>query len=74
MFTDPVLQALYDELIARGSLSLDAAIQVGITIEEKDIADLSAAIAAEHEVDVTAVLERLLAGSENHLRSFERLA
>jgi hypothetical protein len=74
VFTDPELQALYDELVALGSQSLDAAIQAGITIEEKDIADLSESIAAEDEVDVVSVLERLLAGSENHLRSFERLA
>ncbi|MGR0218784.1 DUF2202 domain-containing protein [Agromyces sp. ZXT2-6] len=74
VFTDPALQALYDELVARGTRSLDDAIDVGITIEEKDIADLGAAIAAEDEADVVGVLERLLAGSENHLRSFERLA
>ncbi|WP_448811855.1 DUF2202 domain-containing protein [Agromyces bauzanensis] len=74
VFTDPDLQALYDDLMARGSTSLAEAIQVGIVIEEKDITDLSAAIAAEDEADVVSVLERLLAGSENHLRSFERQA
>lgn len=74
VFTDPDLQALYDDLVARGSSSLDEAIQVGILIEEKDITDLSAAIAAEDEADVIIVLERLLAGSENHLASFQRLA
>jgi hypothetical protein len=74
VFTDPTLQALYDELVARGSLSLDDAIEVGLTIEETDIADLADAIGAEDEADVVGVLERLLAGSENHLRAFERLA
>ncbi|MEV1128711.1 DUF2202 domain-containing protein [Agromyces sp. NPDC049794] len=74
VFTDPDLQALYDDLVARGSTSLAEAIQVGIVIEEKDITDLSAAIAAEDEADVVGVLERLLSGSENHLRSFERQA
>jgi len=74
VFADPDLQALYDQLVARGSTSLDEAIQVGILIEEKDITDLSAAITAEDEADVVSVLERLLAGSENHLRSFQRLA
>ncbi|MRX43738.1 DUF2202 domain-containing protein [Agromyces kandeliae] len=74
VFTDPDLQALYDELVARGSTSLDEAIQVGIAIEEKDLADLGAVIDAEDEADVTSVLERLYAGSENHLASFERLA
>ncbi|WP_448006766.1 DUF2202 domain-containing protein [Agromyces bauzanensis] len=74
VFTDPDLQALYDELVARGSTSLAEAIQVGILIEEKDIADLGVAIAAEDEADVVSVLERLLAGSENHLEAFERRA
>lgn len=74
VFTDPGLQALYDQLIAQGSQSLDAALAVGITIEQMDIADLGSAIEAEDEADVISVLERLLAGSENHLRSFERLA
>ncbi|MFC9917175.1 DUF2202 domain-containing protein [Agromyces binzhouensis] len=74
VFADPDLQALYDELVERGSTSLDEAIQVGIAIEEKDLADLGAAIAAEDESAVISVLERLFAGSENHLASFERLA
>ncbi|WP_438853424.1 DUF2202 domain-containing protein [Agromyces sp. M3QZ16-3] len=74
VFTDPDLQALYDELVARGSTSLDEAIQVGIAIEEKDLADLGAAMASEDEADVISVLERLYAGSENHLAAFERLA
>ena len=47
---------------------------MGILIEEKDIADLTAAIAAEDEADVISVYERLLAGSENHLASFQRQA
>jgi hypothetical protein len=38
------------------------------------LADLAEAIAAEDEADVVRVLERLLAGSENHLRAFERRA
>lgn len=74
VFTDPDLQALYDELIARGSTSLDEAIQVGVVIEEKDITDLGAAIASEDEADVVGVLERLLAGSQNHLDAFQRQA
>ena len=67
-------ERLRRQLVARGSTSLDEAIQVGILIEEKDITDLSAAITAEDEADVVSVLERLLPGSENHLRSFQRLA
>lgn len=74
VFTDPNLQTLYDELIARGSTGLAEAIQVGILIEEKDIVDLTEAIAAEDEADVISAYERLLAGSQNHLDAFQRRA
>lgn len=74
VFTDQSLQLLYDDLIAEGSQSRDAAMQVGIAIETKDITDLTAAIDAEDEADVIAVYERLVAGSENHLAAFERQA
>ncbi len=73
VFTDPALQALYDDLIEAGSRSREDAIQVGITIEQTDIADLAAAIADAPE-DVAVVLQRLLAASENHLAAFERQA
>ncbi len=71
MFTDPALQALHDELLARGSQSLADAIAVGVTIEQTDIADLSDAIPTAPG-DVAIVLERLLAASQNHLAAFER--
>jgi hypothetical protein len=71
VFADPALQALYDELIAVGSQSPADAIGVGITIEQTDIADLSAAL-PDAPSDVAAVLERLLAASQNHLAAFER--
>lgn len=71
VFTDATLQALYDDLIAQGSQSPADAIQVGITIEKTDIADLSAAIPDAPD-DVARVLERLLASSQNHLAAFER--
>ncbi len=45
-FTDPTLQGLYDQLIADGSESLEAALGVGALIEELDISDLQARSAA----------------------------
>jgi hypothetical protein len=68
-FEDPDLQALYDQLIAQGSTSLEDALQVGVLIEETDIADL-AARASDNPV-VQRVWDRLTAGSENHLRAFQ---
>jgi len=70
-FADPSLQALYDQLVAEGTQSRAAAIDVGITIEETDIADLTERIATAPD-DVAIVLERLLSGSQNHLSAFER--
>jgi hypothetical protein len=73
-FDDPDVQKMYDDLVAQGSASLAAAAQVGIAIETMDIADLDEALAADQPADVTRVLSRLRAGSENHLAAFTRLA
>ena len=70
VFTNPDLQALYDQLIAKGSTSLLDALQVGVTIEETDIDDLKAAIAVTDNRDVLTVYGNLLNGSLNHLSAF----
>jgi hypothetical protein len=44
--------------------------QVGVTIEKLDIADLDTALAANPAADVTAVLDLLRVGSERHLAAF----
>jgi hypothetical protein len=69
-FTNQALQSLYDELIATGSQSLDAALTVGAAIEEIDILDLDERINGTANADIIAVYENLRSGSENHLRSF----
>ncbi|MGB4891943.1 MAG: DUF2202 domain-containing protein, partial [Propionicimonas sp.] len=69
-YADSGLQTLYDQLLATGSESLANAYQVGITIENKDIADLQAAIAATTQTDVKAALSNLLNGSQHHLAAF----
>jgi hypothetical protein len=69
-FADPDLQALYDQLLAEGSASLDAALRVGAAIEEIDILDLEQRIGLTDEVEIIRVYENLIAGSENHLRAF----
>ncbi|TFD34261.1 DUF2202 domain-containing protein [Cryobacterium cryoconiti] len=63
-------QALYDTLLAEGSVSLDAAMEVGRTVEETDIADLTTANEDVTAPDVLKVYERLLAASEKHLVAF----
>lgn len=73
-FDDPVFQAMYDDMVAEGSTSLDAAAQVGITIEEVDIADLQDALDAGQPADIERVFTDLLKGSEKHLAAFTALA
>jgi hypothetical protein len=69
-FANADLQALYDELVARGSSSLTEALAVGALIEELDITDLQQRILDVTHDDVTRVYENLLNGSKNHLRAF----
>lgn len=73
-YADDDLQVLYDDLMTEAETSLAAAYGVGITIEETDIADLEAAIAADYPADVDNVLGNLLDGSENHLAAFTAAA
>ncbi len=70
VFTDPTLQELYDDLIARGSDSLTAALEVGAFIEELDVNDLRDR--ATDTADIDLVYANLEKGSRNHLRAFTR--
>lgn len=70
VFTNPTLQALYDDLVAEGSGSTSAALQVGALIEEVDIEDLNNALTQTDKEDIILVYDNLRRGSRNHLRSF----
>jgi hypothetical protein len=70
IFTNPDLQALYDQLVALGSQSLEEALKVGAAVEEIDILDLEKYLAQTDNADIHLVYENLLKGSRNHLRSF----
>jgi hypothetical protein len=70
VFTNPDLQALYGELIARGSQSLAEALKVGAAIEEIDILDLQTRLAQADNADIQQVFNNLMNGSYNHLRAF----
>jgi len=70
VFTNPDLQALYNDLIARGSQSLAEALKVGAAIEEIDIVDLQERLAETDNPDIQQVFGNLLNGSYNHLRAF----
>lgn len=68
------LDTLYADWFAEGSASLEASYQVGIELEERDIADLEAIIEDTEQADVRAVLTRLLAASKHHLAAFTAAA
>ena len=70
VFDNQDLQTLYDELIATGSQSLVAALQVGAKIEELDIKDLDMAMANTENVDLQDLYRPLKKASEKHLRAF----
>lgn len=69
-FTNQELQNLYDELVQDGRRSLMEAMKTGVTIEEKDIADLQEAISQTTHRDVKLVYKNLLSASNNHLKAF----
>ena len=69
-FTDANLQALYNQLMAQGSLSIADAIKVGATIEEVDIVDLQTRFTQTDNADIQLVYNNLMNGSFNHLQAF----
>ncbi len=72
VFTIPALQALYDQLVAEGSKSLQDALEVGVVIEETDIDDIRRMLDATRERPIRRVLTNLQNGSYNHLEAFTR--
>jgi hypothetical protein len=70
VFTNPDLQALYNDLVARGSQSQAEALKVGAAIEEIDILDLQERLSQTDNVDIQQVFNNLLNGSYNHLQAF----
>lgn len=72
VFPDPTFQALYDQLIAQGSVSLTEALLVGVAIEELDIADLEAQLAFVTNPGIINLYTNLKAGSISHLAAFNK--
>jgi hypothetical protein len=69
-FNNEDLQNLYNTLIGEGSGSIIGALGVGVTIEEKDIADLLKAVNTTTHQDLETVFNNLLQASEKHLNAF----
>jgi hypothetical protein len=73
VFQNPILQNLYTQLLASGSVSFVEGLKVGIAIEELDILDIQAALLVVDNRDIVMVYNNLLKGSRNHLRAFEKV-
>lgn len=70
-FSNPELQAAYEEFLARGMISYVDALKVGVDIEIMDIDDLSIAMDETDRVPLEQHYRHLLIGAENHLRMFQ---
>lgn len=70
VYTNTVLQGLYTQLVAAGSVSLVDALKVGVAIEELDMLDINTHLKTVDNQDIRLVYDNLLKGSRNHLRSF----
>ena len=72
LFTNTLLQKLYNELVTTGSQSLTEALKAGAKIEELDIADMEERIRQTQRQDIITSYNYLKMASENHLRAFVR--
>ncbi len=72
-YSSPELQTLYDGLMLAASISVSAALEVGVAIETTDIADLQAASTGLDGTALGDVYANLLVGSVQHLNAFENL-
>ena len=70
VFVNKDIQALYNTLTKQGSAGILEAMEVGVKIEEVDIASLEKLLAKSMPADVKAALDLLLAASNNHLEAF----
>jgi hypothetical protein len=72
VFENEELQKLYDDLVQRGNISLLDALEVGVLVEETDIADLEELLEAGVPTDFERTYNNLLRGSNKHLSTFNR--
>jgi len=71
-FANAELQALYTDLVAKGTLNVAEAYKVGALIEETDIRDLIDLQKVVDNQDILLVFQNLQFGSNNHLNAFAR--
>ncbi len=69
-FSNADLQKLYNDLMAKGKLSLIDGLTVGAIIEEVDIIDLEERMDETENATILKVYSSLKKGSENHLKAY----
>ena len=69
-FSDPWVQGLFDYLVALGAESLVGALTAGAMIEDVDIYHLEHILDHSDFDDVNLIVQNMVAGSRNHMRSF----
>ena len=72
VFYNKDLQKLYNDLIEKGSKSIQDALEVGKLIEVTDIEDLEKALQNTSNTEIKDVYSKLIFASNNHLRAFNR--
>lgn len=72
VFTNKEFRDLYQNLVAKGSVSLLDALQIGATIEDLDIKDLKDHYLKTDNQDIKVVYSNLERGSRNHIRAFSK--
>lgn len=70
-FSDAWVQGLFDLLVGSGAESLVNALFAGATIEDVDIYHLQHILDHSDFDDVNLIVQNMVAGSRNHMRSFD---
>jgi len=70
VFNNNIIQDEYDRLLTKGMQNLKSALEVGVEIEEMDIADIERMLKETAKENMIRVLSHLLNGSYNHLDAF----
>ena len=66
------IQTLYDQLLNKGSASIEDALKVGCIVEVTDVNDLNARLAIVDNQDIIKDFEFLRQGSYNHYWAFDK--
>ncbi|MFN2343331.1 MAG: DUF2202 domain-containing protein [Desulfonatronovibrio sp.] len=70
VFNNQEFQNYYNDLIDMGMSSPEEALSAGVLVEELDIFDIQVSLLLIENEEFKTVLQNLLKGSRNHLRSF----